>query len=85
MGEQVLIIAFVIVVVGGMGSIKGTFWASLAIGLVDTLGRAYTPVLMGGLFEPRTVASIAPSLSAVLIYVLMAAVLIARPQGLFAR
>ncbi|MCE7029402.1 branched-chain amino acid ABC transporter permease [Jiella avicenniae] len=85
MGEQVLIIAFVIVVVGGMGSIQGTFWASLAIGLVDTLGRAYTPVLMGGFFEPRTVASVAPSLSAVLIYVLMAAVLIARPQGLFAR
>lgn len=85
MGEQVLILAFVIVVIGGMGSIRGTFWASLAIGTVDTLGRAFTPVLMSGLFEPRTVASVAPAISAILIYVLMAAVLIARPNGVFAR
>ena len=85
MGEQVLILAFVIVVVGGMGSIRGTFWASISIGIVDTLGRAYTPMLLSGVFEPRTVASAAPAVSAILIYVLMAAVLIARPNGLFAR
>jgi branched-chain amino acid transport system permease protein len=85
MGEQVLILAFVIVVIGGMGSIAGTFWASMSVGIVDTLGRAYTPFLLSGLLEPKTVSSIAPAVSATLIYVLMTAVLITRPQGLFAR
>lgn len=85
MGEQVLILAFVIVVVGGMGSIAGTFWAAMAIGIFDTLGRAYTPQLLSELLEPRLVSSIAPAISATLIYVLMAVVLIVRPNGLFER
>ena len=85
MGEQVLILAFVIVVIGGLGSIRGTFWAAITIGMVDTLGRAFTPMLLGGFLDPRTVASLAPAISATLVYVVMAAVLIARPQGLFAR
>ena len=83
MGEQVLILAFVIVVVGGMGSIFGAFWASMAIGIFDTMGRAYTPLLLAEFLEPRFVSSVAPAISATLIYVLMVAVLLIRPQGLF--
>lgn len=85
MGEQVLILAFVIVVIGGMGSIQGTFYASLLIGFVDTMGRAFTPIILSGVFEPRTVSSVSPALSAIIIYVVMAAVLIARPSGLFSK
>lgn len=85
MGEQVLILAFVIVVIGGMGSIQGTFYASLLIGFVDTMGRAYTPIILSGLLEPRTVSSVSPALSAIIIYIVMAVVLIARPSGLFAK
>jgi branched-chain amino acid transport system permease protein len=68
MGDGFLIISFVVVVVGGVGSVAGAFWGALLIGLVDTLGKAYAP----------TVAGLA-------VYVLMAAVLLVRPHGLFAR
>lgn len=85
MGEQVLILAFVIVVIGGLGSIKGTFFAALAVGMIDTLGRAFIPSLLSGLLSARTVSSLAPALSATLVYLLMAAVLTTRPQGLFAK
>lgn len=85
MGEQVLILAFVIVVIGGLGSIKGSFWAALSIGILDTLGRAYMPYLLSGAFSARTVSSLAPAISATLVYVLMAIVLMTRPQGLGTR
>ena len=68
MGDGFLIICFVVVVVGGVGSIAGAFWAALLIGLVDTLGKAYLPQVAG-----------------LAVYVLMAAVLLWRPGGLFAR
>lgn len=83
MGEQVLIVAFVIVVIGGLGSIRGTLFAALAVGLIDTLGRAYTPMLLSGIVGPRTVASLAPAVAATFIYLLMAIVLMWRPNGLF--
>jgi branched-chain amino acid transport system permease protein len=85
MGEQVLILAFVIVVIGGLGSIRGTFFAAMLVGFVDTMGRALMPLALSGVFHPRTVSSLAPALSATLIYVLMTSILISRPQGLFAR
>ena len=68
MGDGFLIISFVVVVIGGLGSIAGAFWAALLIGLIDTLGKAYVPQAAG-----------------TAIYVLMAAVLLFRPNGLFAR
>jgi len=68
MGDGFLIIAFVVVVIGGLGSIAGAFWAALLIGLIDTLGKAYVPQAAGAA-----------------IYVLMAAVLLVRPTGLFAK
>lgn len=66
MGDGFLIISFVVVVIGGLGSIPGAFWAALAIGLVDTLGKAYAPAVAG-----------------LAVYLLMAAVLLWRPTGLF--
>ena len=68
MGDGFLIISFVVVVVGGVGSVAGAFWGALVIGLVDTLGKAYLPEVAG-----------------LAVYVLMAAVLLVRPAGLFAR
>jgi branched-chain amino acid transport system permease protein len=68
MGDGFLIISFVVVVIGGLGSIAGAFWAALLIGLIDTLGKAYVPQAAGSV-----------------VYVLMAAVLLSRPAGLFAR
>jgi branched-chain amino acid transport system permease protein len=68
MGDGFLIISFVVVVVGGVGSVAGAFWGALLIGLVDTLGKAYLPQVAG-----------------LVVYVLMAAVLLWRPAGLFAR
>ncbi|GAA0573081.1 branched-chain amino acid ABC transporter permease [Craurococcus roseus] len=68
MGDGFLIVSFVVVVVGGVGSIAGAFWGALLIGLVDTLGKAYAPAVAG-----------------LAVYVLMAAVLLVRPHGLFAR
>jgi branched-chain amino acid transport system permease protein len=68
MGNQILIISFVVVVIGGIGSIKGAFLGSLLIGLADTFGQVYVPQISG-----------------MTVYVLMAAVLLWRPAGLFGR
>jgi branched-chain amino acid transport system permease protein len=83
MGEQVLIMAFVAIVIGGLGSIRGAFVGALAIGVVDTLGRAYIPALLRAVTAPDVADSLGGGLSAVAIYVLMAAVLIWKPRGLF--
>lgn len=85
MGEQVLILAFVIVVIGGLGSIRGTFVAAVAVGMIDTLGRAFVPLLLSGVVGPRVVASLGPAVAATLVYLLMAIVLMWRPRGLFAQ
>jgi len=77
MGNQVLIICFVVVVIGGMGSVKGALIASLMIGLVDTFGKVLT-LEIGGL-------KVLPELSSMTVYVLMAAILLWRPEGLFGR
>ena len=68
MGDGLLIISFVVVVIGGLGSVSGAFWSALLIGMVDTLGKAYAPFIAG-----------------LAIYVLMAAVLLVKPAGLFGR
>ena len=67
MGDGFLIVSFVVVVVGGLGSVAGAFWAALLIGLVDTFSKVFVPVGAGAA-----------------VYVLMAAVLLWRPAGLFA-
>ena len=83
MGEQILILAFVVVVIGGIGSIKGAFIASILTGMIDTLGRSFLDIFLLVLFPPNAAEAAAPALSSMLIYILMAAVLFYRPQGLF--
>lgn len=83
MGDDILIVAFVVVVIGGVGSIRGAFVAAILVGFIDTMGRAYLDGLLKLFFSANNADSAAPALSAVLIYVLMAAVLSFRPQGLF--
>ena len=83
MGESVLILAFVVIVIGGIGSIRGALVGSLLVGLVDTLGRAALPALLRAYVSPEAAAGFGPALASVLIYVLMAAILFWRPEGLF--
>ena len=75
MGEPILILAFVVIVIGGLGSIRGAFAGALLVGLVDTFGRFLLPQLFG--------FTAGPALSSMAIYILMAAMLVFRPQGLF--
>jgi branched-chain amino acid transport system permease protein len=83
MGENVLILAFVVIVIGGIGSIRGAFVAALFVGLVDTAGRAYIPDLLRLTLSSKGASSAGPAVSSMLIYLLMAAVLVFRPEGLF--
>ena len=83
MGENILILAFVVIVIGGIGSVRGAFVGALLVGLVDTMGRALLPIAFAKLFSPPVASNLGPSASSILIYVLMAAVLFLRPQGLF--
>ena len=85
MGENILILAFVVIVIGGIGSIRGAFVGALLVGLVDTMGRALLPMVFYGLFPPMVASSLGPAVSSIMIYVLMAGVLFFRPQGLFGR
>jgi branched-chain amino acid transport system permease protein len=83
MGENILILAFVVIIIGGIGSIRGAFVASIIVGLIDTLGRAFLPDLFRLFFSYSTGSSLGVAASSMLIYVLMALILIFRPEGLF--
>jgi branched-chain amino acid transport system permease protein len=83
MGENILILAFVVIIIGGIGSIRGAFVASVFVGLVDTIGRAFLPDLLRTMLSENAAATLAPALSSMMIYMLMAAVLVVRPEGLF--
>jgi branched-chain amino acid transport system permease protein len=83
MGENIIILAFVITVIGGIGSVRGSFVAAIFVGAVDTLGRAYFPDLLRLMLSKDAAATAAPALSSMLIYLLMAIVLIVKPEGLF--
>ncbi|GMO93347.1 branched-chain amino acid ABC transporter permease [Bradyrhizobium sp. TM239] len=80
-GANVLILAFVVIVIGGVGSIRGSFVAALLIGLTDTLGRSFAPLLLRAVFDPSTASQVGRALAPMLIYILMAAVLFFRPAG----
>jgi branched-chain amino acid transport system permease protein len=83
MGENILILAFVVIIIGGIGSIRGAFVASILVGLIDTVGRAFLPEVLK-LFLSNSAASTAgPALSSMLIYLVMAVILVVRPAGLF--
>jgi branched-chain amino acid transport system permease protein len=83
MGENILIAAFVVVTIGGIGSIRGAFVASLLVGLTDTVGRTFMPDLLHTFLSESASSSLGRSLSSMMIYLVMALVLIARPAGLF--
>lgn len=85
MGEPVLILAFVVIVIGGIGSIKGALVGAILVGLTDTLGRFLLPVLFATFMEPSAASSVGSSLASMLIYILMAGVLLFKPTGLFGR
>ncbi len=83
MGEPVLILAFVVIVIGGIGSIKGAFIGAILVGLTDTLGGIFLPVVFSVFMDNAAAASAGSALASMSIYILMAVVLIIRPSGLF--
>jgi branched-chain amino acid transport system permease protein len=83
MGDSILILTFVVIVIGGVGSIRGAFVAAILVGLADTLGRTFGPILLRSLMDPAAASQTGRTLAPMLIYILMAAVLFLRPAGLF--
>ncbi len=83
MGESILILAFVTVVIGGIGSMRGAFIGALLVGIVDTFGRAFIPPILKTVLPPALADAAGPSLAAISIYLLMVIVLFWKPQGLF--
>jgi branched-chain amino acid transport system permease protein len=83
MGENILILAFVVIIIGGIGSIRGAFVAAIIVGLIDTLGRAFLPDLLRAVLSTNAALTLAPALSSMSIYMLMAGILVFRPEGLF--
>ncbi len=83
MGENLLILAFVVIVIGGVGSIRGAFVAACLVGLVDTLGRALITDLSHAVLSATTSARVGPAVASMLIYLVMATILAIRPAGLF--
>ncbi|HZY52369.1 MAG TPA: branched-chain amino acid ABC transporter permease [Reyranella sp.] len=83
MGDDILILAFVIIVTGGIGSIKGAFVAAMGVGQLDIVGRVYLSDWLKAVMDPAAASAAAPAMSQVLIYIVMAAVLVWRPTGLF--
>lgn len=85
MGEPVLILAFVVIVIGGIGSIRGAFVGALLVGLTDTLGRVLLPLAMVHVVGPQAAATAGSAVASMAIYILMALVLVFRPAGLFGK
>jgi branched-chain amino acid transport system permease protein len=83
MGDPILILTLVVIVTGGIGSVRGALYAALIVGVVDTVGRAFLPALLQEIFEQSVAQAAGPAVASMLIYVLMAVVLAVRPQGLF--
>jgi len=83
MGEPMLILAFVVIVIGGIGSIKGALVGAVLVGVVDTMGRFLLPQLFGVFMNPSQAGIVGGALASMLIYIVMAVVLAVKPQGLF--
>ncbi|NMG67762.1 branched-chain amino acid ABC transporter permease [Azoarcus indigens] len=83
MGEAILIPALVVIVIGGIGSVRGAFVAALIVGLVDTAGRAFLPPLLRAVLPPSLAADLGPAMAGIAMYVLMAVILTLKPAGLF--
>ena len=83
MGEPLLILSLVVIIIGGIGSVRGAFIAAIIVGLVDTLGRVFLPSLLRLVIDQAAADGAGPALASMLVYILMALVLIFRPTGLF--
>lgn len=83
MGEPILILTLVVIVTGGIGSIRGAFYGALIVGVVDTVGRVFLPLVLREFLERSVAQAAGPAIASMLIYLLMAAVLAFKPQGLF--
>jgi branched-chain amino acid transport system permease protein len=83
MGENIVILAFVVIIIGGVGSIRGAFVASILVGLIDTIGRAFVPDMLRSVLSASAASTLGPALASMLIYMLMAGILVFRPEGLF--
>ena len=83
MGNEIIIVAFVVIIIGGIGSIKGAFLAAILVGFIDTMGRSFLETLLKIIVSEESAETAAPALSAMAIYILMATILAFRPQGLF--
>ncbi|MDP9932794.1 branched-chain amino acid ABC transporter permease [Variovorax paradoxus] len=83
MGEPVLILTLVVIVIGGIGSVRGAFFGALTVGVIDTLGRGVMPTILNALLDPSIAGAVGPALASAGVYVLMAAVLAFKPDGLF--
>jgi len=82
MGEDVLILAFVVVIIGGIGSVRGAIVGAILVGMIDTLGRAFLPAFFKLFFDPATADGVGASLSSMAIYILRALILVWKPKGL---
>ena len=83
MGEPLLILSLVVIIIGGIGSVRGAFIAAIIVGLVDTLGRVFLPAMLRLVVDQATADGAGPALASMLVYIVMAVVLIFRPTGLF--
>ena len=83
MGEDILITAFVVVVIGGIGSIRGALVGALLVGAIDTLGRTLLQHVFREFLPPQWASAAGPAVASVAVYLFMAAVLAIKPQGLF--
>jgi len=83
MGGQIIITAFVVIIIGGIGSMKGAFIAAILVGVIDTMGRSFLDSAFALFMSQEAAETAAPAVSAMMIYILMAAILAVKPQGLF--
>lgn len=83
MGEPILILAMIVIVIGGIGSVRGAFYSALIVGVIDTAGRAFLPLLLREFLDRSVAQAAGPALASMLTCIFMAAVLAFRPQGLF--
>ncbi|MEL0002132.1 MAG: branched-chain amino acid ABC transporter permease [Rhodospirillales bacterium] len=83
MGEPLLILSLVVIIIGGVGSVRGAFIAAIIVGLIDTLGRVFLPAMLRSVVDQATADGAGPAVASMLVYITMAVVLIFRPTGLF--
>jgi branched-chain amino acid transport system permease protein len=83
MGETILILTLVVIIIGGLGSIRGALFAAMIVGIVDTMGRAFLPLILRTILDRNLADAMGPALASMSIYLLMAVVLALKPQGLF--